>query len=702
MPMLRLLIPFILGIILQNKIQFPFLLISVLCVITFLITLFIWKYEPINFRYNLRWLYGLILYSFIMLFSMCIMERSIEASSFMDHSEKGGYVVARVLETPSERERRFRILIEPFKVISDKSIIKTSGRAIGWFEKDSCAGKLRAGDRIIFRNNFREIKNSGNPFEFDYSRYMRIQQVFGEIYLASDQWFIQDNEGADSGRLLMFSGRLREHLLGVMKNNGIGGREYEVAGALLLGHRDGLDPETRHSYAASGAMHILAVSGLHVGILYIFLHRMLGFMKRPGYLNITRSILILLVIWLYALLTGLSPSVTRSATMFSFVAVSGTVSRSANIFNTLASAAFVQLLINPLNLFLVGFQLSYLAVAGIAFYQPLISSLVSFRNVLTNRIWALATVSFSAQLIIFPLIIFYFNQFPNYFLLTNIFAVPLAMIILYSGLFLFLLSSIPILAFVLAFVLNIGLFLLNFLTDTISYLPFSHTSDIVTGMPLLLVLYGIILFSSLFFIMRKPRLLQYAFILAIAGFAIKADHKIRTSGQNIFIVYNAGRSSLYNFVSGDNNYIVSGTDSEADSKILPYPAVRPALYLNAGNVRILSAGNFFNSSYECLHYPLYVKGNFVVFNRFSIYFACSDEINYTHSLKPVYTDLLVISSRFSSDISEICKTINPAKVVIDSSVPYYRKEEIIAQCSKIGLEYHDVSASGAFIVELNK
>ena len=700
MPVLRLLLPFIAGIILRDNIQIPFSLLIVVCGSLFLLLWFIRFYDQVNIHYNCRWLYGLVLNCFILIFSMCLMSKNMQATSFMDHAGKGGFMVARVAEPPLERERRYRVLIEPLEVIRDNSITRTSGRALGWFEKDSLAGMLRAGDRLVIPDRFSEIRNHGNPFEFDYSSYMRIHGVSGEIYVDAGQWF-RPEQGIDRS-LLTTAGRLREHLLDVLKNNGLRGTEYAVAGALILGYRSEIDQETRHSYAVSGAMHILAVSGLHVGILYLLIHFLLGFIKKIRYYSFVRVIIILIIIWFYALLTGLSPSVTRASTMFSFVAVGVTFRRSANIFNTLASSAFVQLLINPFTLFMVGFQLSYFAVAGIVYYQPVISSLIKFRTMLAEKIWALSTVSLSAQLIIFPLGIYYFNQFPNYFLLTNILAVPLAMIILYLGLVLFLCSFIPVLASVIAFLLNIAISLLNFITGAISHLPLSHTADIVINIPLLMILYGIIILITHYFILKKTWLLQLSILLAIAGLALRSGYMIRTSDQQIFMVYNSGRYSLYSFISGNNNYIVSGREQDFEAGLMPYAASRTALFLNTGNVSVVTVAEMLDCETAGLTRPYYVKGRFVDFNGYRIYFAGSNEAGPQHAPDPVHVDLLVISSEFSSAISDICTKVSPDKVIIDSSVPFYLRAKFIEQCMELELNYHDVRGSGAFTTSVHQ
>ncbi|MFO7924767.1 MAG: ComEC/Rec2 family competence protein [Bacteroidales bacterium] len=694
--MLRLLIPVITGITVQYYFNIPLYFVVPACVILFFLLLLVLIIDAPGY-FNIRWLYGLIISCFLFAFSIYLSGKNLQRPSLDDYTSKEGLLFARVIELPQEREKSYRTLIEPYAFFSFDGTEKISGRIIGWFEKDSCAGMLKVGDLIVIPNNLRKISNPGNPFEFDFIKYWRMRGISYEAYVPINQWFIGGTKGGIPESLLIMSGRLRKYLLGVLKNNGIEGKEYAVAGALLLGYREALDRELKQSYSESGAMHILAVSGLHVGILYIFLHWVFGFMNKTRYSYFIKLFIILVIIWFYALLTGLSPSVTRAATMFSFLSVSRSLNMSSNIFNTLAAAAFVQLIAEPFALFLVGFQLSYLAVTGIAFYQPVFYSVFKFKNMVFDKIWTLITVSLAAQMFIFPLIVFYFNQFPNYFLLTNIFAVPLAMTILYAGIMLFATSFIPSLAAVFAFILKCLLSFLNFIIDTINHLPYSHTPDIVIGKPLLLVIYGIIISGSLFFIIKKSWLLNCAIILTITGLIIRADHKIKTSGQNIFVVYNTSGLSLYNFISGKDNLIITGNGNGQFSGSLPYEAERAAVYLNTGNeARVISAGDIFSPRQGKVNHPMFSFGSFAVFNGHHIYFSCSDELRYIQPGKMVYVDLLVISSGSSADIMELSNFIIPGIVIIDSSVPFNSRQKFIRQCREAGLDYHDVNTSGAF------
>lgn len=699
MPVLRLLIPFCLGIIVQYHTGLPPRVTLPAVALSFILAAVI----NLSGRADCRrksWPGGCALGLFMFCFSVSLTGIKTQSKSFMDLPYGDGAIIARVAGTPDERERTWRVVIEPVFFIRQGEMVRTEGRAIAWFEKDSLAGTLGSGDRVVLPNRFVDLRNYGNPFEFDYRRYMFHQGVRGETWVQEGNWFVTC-KGSGKG-LRIRAGRLREHLLGVMRDGGIGGKEYAVAGALILGYRGGLDRELRETFAASGAMHILAVSGLHVGIIYMVLVWLLRFMPKTKISRFIRPVIIISVIWLYALITGLSPSVTRSATMFSFVATGVSIGRNSAIFNTLASSALFQLLVNPGLLFLAGFQLSYAAVAGIVLYQPVFYSLLRLRNWFAGRVWALVTVSLSAQLMIFPLIIFHFNSFPNLFLVTNLFAVPLAMVILYSGLAFIGLSFIPPVASLFAAILNCSLSLLNFLTISVSSLPFSQTRDIPATLPVIMILYGILIMVSCFFIYRKPACLLFALVLAAGGLMLRTVNNLSRSKQEVFIVYNDPRNSLYGFVSGREKIVITTRDEQMDYPGLPAATAAALPGFGISGYSIASKQSFFSRSGSGEYRTPEVNGSFVCFAGRRIFFARNSEADRARLSAPAEIDIMVLSSGFTGSLENLLEIFKPSVIVIDSSNGYYRREYVAGLCNSRGLPFHDVGVSGAYILSAVK
>lgn len=226
-------------------------------------------------------------------------------------------------------------------------------------------------------------------------------------------------------------------------------------------------------------MHILAVSGLHVGIIFIILSKLLFFLERHKYGKILQSALIILILIFYAMLTGLSNSVIRATIMFIFICFGRMFTRQVNIYNTLSASAFIMLLYNPYSIMDVGFQLSYLAVISIVFFQPKIYSLLNLRYKFPDYIWQLVSVAIAAQIATFPLTIHYFNQFPVYFILSNILIIPFVSIIIYGALILFCFSFSTNISYIIAKGLQLITLVLNKNVEFIKDLPLSKIDSLI-------------------------------------------------------------------------------------------------------------------------------------------------------------------------------------------------------------------------------
>jgi competence protein ComEC len=238
--------------------------------------------------------------------------------------------------------------------------------------------------------------------------------------------------------------KMREYFLSILSTYVRDRNQFAVASAIMLGYNDYMNGDITRAYASSGALHVLSVSGLHVGIMFFMLNVLLKFMDNRGRkLEITKSVSIILFIWLYACLTGLSPSVLRSAMMFSLIQSGTLLKRHVNTFNIVFGSAVVLMLFNPFIVTEVGFRLSYLAVLGIIYLQPKIYSLWAFKNWFLDKAWMIVAVSLAAQIATFPLSLLYFHQFPNLFLISNLVVIPVSNLILFLGTGLFAVGTIP-------------------------------------------------------------------------------------------------------------------------------------------------------------------------------------------------------------------------------------------------------------------
>lgn len=399
------------------------------------------------------------------------------------------YLLLRITEPPSPTKNWIRCKSELLQ--ADDTLC--SGKIMLYVEKSEASSQLQYGDLIYAHTNLLNIPGPKNPDEFDYRNYLCHENIFYQSFVKTGNWKLTDHQP-----LVLFEGiySIRNYCSNVLENSGLSGNNLSVAQALLLGDKTWVSDELMQSYATSGALHILAVSGLHVGIIMLILGFVLNPLKRLRHGKILFVFSVLTGIWFYAVITGLSPSVLRSAVMFSFVIIGQQLQRDTSVYQSLMISATVLILADPHFLFKPGFLLSYSAVVGIVYFYPLIYKRFYFRHYLGDKIWQITSVSLAAQLATLPLSLYLFSQFPNYFILTNLWVIPLSFVILITGIAYLATSAIPVLSDVLAFLLNHEIEFLNKGVSLIESLPFSSTTQVDLRWYESLFLYVILVFFS--------------------------------------------------------------------------------------------------------------------------------------------------------------------------------------------------------------
>lgn len=413
------------------------------------------------------------------------------------------------------------------------------------------------GTRIAFSEKPIEIAPPANPGEFDYQRFMDLKGIRYQLYCRRPVSISPLNEHTFRTRLLIFRTRLLERLKAQIQSD----NEFGVIAALTLGEKDFLTEEIKTGYATTGAMHVLAVSGLHVGIIYLILNFLLKPLSRNPRFRILKTLLALTLLWTYAFITGLPASVFRATTMFSFIVVGEGLKRKPNTYNSVITSAMVLLLFNPNILFEVGFQLSYLAVLSIIYFQPRLAELYKPKNKAINWAWQLFTVSIAAQLGTSPIGIYYFNQFPTYFWISNFLVIPMAGFILYTTFAYFLLSFFAPLSTWIAFVLKKMVWALNAGIYYIENLPGSLVEGLYLGSIDVLLYYVLILSLSFVFIFRFKRGILVALASMLGLLVVNTFQTIETQTQQLIVVHKTSRNPLISFVNGREHAYYFGGDT---------------------------------------------------------------------------------------------------------------------------------------------
>jgi competence protein ComEC len=386
-----------------------------------------------------------------------------------------------------------------------------SGRVIVYLDK---AGQSlpRYGEVWLVSGPPRPIDPPLNPGEFNYKRYLGYRNIEHQQYLRPFQRQVLSIDPPNPITLLAtrvnrWADSVYTHQIGTRA-------EYGIVNAMILGVRDDLDTELYRSYSAAGAVHVLSVSGLHVGILFAVLTFLLSFLAKRRRGKILMAVLQLIILWFYALVTGFSPPVLRSAGMFTMVILANASGRQQLLGNTLGASAFFILCFDPYAVFSAGFQLSYLAVAGIGAWQSSLYQSLTFQNKWVNRLWELTAVALVAQLITFPLGVYYFHQFPTYFLLANPIVIIMSEILLPLAMATLALCWIPYVNDVLGWLLQKTAWLLNYAVTQTGQLPGAAWEGLWLSQTAMLLTYGLILAGAALLLTRNR---TYAWVTCVAA-----------------------------------------------------------------------------------------------------------------------------------------------------------------------------------------
>ena len=491
-PFLYIVILLILGIELQSTYQFDFYSISLL-LFPILVLVGIWN------RFELKENVLSSLFGAAFILSGCLLMSTKQ--SFKSSSNENSFLV-HVTETSSNDKVWKKTIGYKRGTIYQDSIAYCKEPILLYFESD----KVEVGDWLVVSSNLLDIKNKNNPGEFDSERYWRLKGIEKMTFVGEGQFLYMDNDG-DSWWDEKFEGA-RGYFSNVLSNH-LENEELGVAKALMLGDKGALTKELKTSFGKAGAMHVLAVSGLHVGIILAIL--MFVFKQFPQRISKRNALLFsLLIIWIYAGITGFSPSVLRATIMFSLISLSVVFGRKNNSINALFFSAFLMMVWDPLIIYDIGFQLSYLAMIGIFSFYSTFSKLFQFQNKWVQKIWDGTAIGIAVQMTTFPVVLYYFHQFPNYFALTNVGMMVFAGLILGIGLLLFSVQWISVLGKVVGVVFLLSLTSMIYFVEFIENLPGSIALGFVLRPETVIFLYLLLL---LFYFFRKIKVILWTTVV---------------------------------------------------------------------------------------------------------------------------------------------------------------------------------------------
>jgi competence protein ComEC len=689
-PFIRLLLPLIAGIMLQWYFQISIPVI-ITAFISFSISFLLFLLLPVALRFKLQALQGLIIQLLLICFGLFITwQKDIRHDDkwYGNFYTAGAYLVVRIDEPLVEKAKSFKADGYVESVFQNGKSIPCKGKLLLYFSKDSTIPDLHYGDKIIISKKLQPIKNSGNPGAFNYERYAAFQGIFHNVFLKANDWAAVNSKKENSiNGFRQFIFNARAYVLSVLRNSIHTGKdELGIAEALLIGYTNDLDKDLVQAYSNTGVVHIIAISGMHLALIYVMLVWLFAKIPVISKSKTGQVILILICLWLFALLTGASASVLRAAVMFSFIAVGKNFSKQSTIYNSLAASAFVLLCYNPYYLWDVGFQLSYLAVLGIVIFQKPIYNCLYIKNKWLDKVWKLAAVSSAAQLLTFPVCIYYFHQFPNLFLITNIIAVPLSGLILYIEIALVAFSWVPFVGSFAGNLVSWLVWLMNKIILWMNELPFAVWDKIPATVLSTCLLYAVVIGLSTWLIQKNKKYFLAAMFFLLAFTIHSTYNKWIISNQQKIIVYNVPKHQAIDFVNG-NNYTFLGDSILLEEGLLQNFHLKPARIAFQLNSRIDTLPGY------------YARNIFYQYNNKKIVI-----IKEPLFIEPAETrtdvDLIIISKNPKLSIAHLLQVFNCKQIVVDASNAYWQIEKWQKECSVLKVNFFSIPARGAFICNI--
>jgi competence protein ComEC len=631
-----------------------------------------------NNLYKLRWLFGYGVFLFFMGFGFFLSQFTWQKNQFFHLGESGLFHV-EVESVPVEKPKSYMLKVQTLSFSKDSvHFSSTQGKALLYLPKTKDARSLCIGDRLLVSTRLSAPNLPGNPEEFNYPQYLFRKGYAANSFVDSVHWcLLQRNSSFSIFQLAAFC---QNKLLEIYKHYKIGGDEFAVLGALTLGYQDEIRDELYVSYSNSGALHILSVSGLHVGIIYFIFAFILSFLDKSAKTRLLKSLLIIVLLWMYAFITGLSPSVMRAALMFSLVALGSVFRYKSSIYNTIFFSAFVLLLINPNYIFDVSYLLSYSAVLSIVIFQPPIKRLLHFENKLANWSWDLFCVSIAAQIGTFPLGMYYFHKFSNHFLLTNFIAIPISTGIIYLAVLLFVFASVPFLGNWIAIVLKFLLIVQNKSIVFIDHLPYSTFHRWIDGWEVILM-YLCVLFFTLFILRKRYWMLAFALTCVVVFQTADFYRNYKSHQESCMVVYSDKNSLGIDFVANGNHLLYATDKSRVEQLASNYWLKK----------QLDKSGEYINHN----------KG-FLEFEGKKIGVVADSSFHFKKTLHRLRLDYLILGNKSPVTIRDIENLFEVKTLIVDATFSDSKLNRLKKDCRKAGIHYYLIKEKGAFVLNLTK
>jgi competence protein ComEC len=617
----------------------------------------------------LRTLITFLLFFFIGVSSVYINDNRNFDSFYEHHLKENSTVILQIhsILKPGNYSHKYEAKVIK---VDDK---KTTGIILLNIEKDSAFIGLEVDSQLFLKPVFKELLPPLNPHQFNYKSYLAKQGIHQQLFTEQQQFLRLKSK---TTTLFGLSAKFRNQIQESLKKYNFKDNELAVINALLLGQRQDISKELIKDYQRAGAVHILAVSGLHVGVILLILSFVFKPVEKIKYGKFIKTIIIVVLLWMFAFIAGISASVVRAVTMFTFLAIGLSFRRKNVIEFSFISSMFFLLLIKPMFLFDVGFQLSYLAVFGILWTQPKIYAFWKPRFKVVDFFWQLLTVSIAAQIGILPLSIYYFQQFPGLFLASNLVIIPFLGAILIGGVLVMITSLLNILPQFLADFYGKIISWMNAFVSWVSHQEEFLFKEIVISFNGMICWYAFVFLGVYFLIDKTSKKMIYFFISIILVQSVYLLGLKENKSKEEIIVFHKSRFSLIGKRIGEQLFLQHDFDS---LKLLNVNSVKS--YRVAESVSEIRETSF---------------KNFMNFSDKDILLIDSLGVYQVYGMK---TPIVVLQYSPKINITRLIKKIKPSQIIADGSnyKSYVIRWEKI--CLQNHIPFHYTGQKGAFVIK---
>ncbi len=653
----------ILGIVLQfftNSWEFGFLNLLFVFILIFAL-LFVTNNKIV------RTFFGLFLFFVVGISSVFVNNNQNYNNYYKNYVDDNSSVILKVTKVlkPSAYHDKYQVEVVQIDTI------QTIGKALLNVVKDTISNPLQVDELLLSQPKFLAIPKPLNPHQFNYQLYMEKQGVYEQLYLHHHNF---KTLGIQHFSLKGLSAKFRKKVQESLENYHFATDELAVINALLLGQRQDISKELSNNYAKAGAIHILAVSGLHVGIILWILTWLLKPLERLPKGKVIKTVCIVLLLWMFAFIAGLSASVTRAVTMFTFLAIGLSFQRKNIVLFSLISSMFFLLICKPMFLFDVGFQLSYLAVFGIIFIQPKLFEVYTPKFWLDKKIWEITSVSVAAQVGVLPLSLFYFHQFPGLFMLSNLVIIPFLSAILLGGILIIFLALVGcLLQFFASIYAKIIAVLNNFVTWVSHHEEFLFDEISFSGYMVLAVY--LILITLYQFLMDTSTKKMIYFLLSILIIqSVFLFENYQKEAKNEFLVFHKSRNTIIGKRVGGELFIHHDLDSVD--------------FLKSNVTKSYGIGDNVNTN------AIKQIPNIFQFKNETILLVDSLGV---YQIKNLENPIVVLQQSPKINLERLIKSLSPKQIIADGSnyKSYVKRWQKTAKKQKT--PFHYTGKNGAFV-----